>query len=243
MAEVEIELKRRLFEKGATLAGVADLAPLKEIKTIPADLLEGFKSAISIAVAVPYAAFAAIKNQPNELYLHHYAATNNLLDLLALDIARFLEEKGGEALAIPCSQAADKKNNYGHISHKAVARLAGLGWIGKNDLLINRYYGGRLRFATVLTDFDLRANQKIEPNRCGRCHICAQACPAEAIKDTRLKDYPSSREEVLYFERCRQKLENDFARGLNLGKPICGICIKVCPFSRLKLKDKTKERE
>ena len=49
----------------------------------------------------------------------------------------------------------DWQGQRGHISHKHIAVAAGLGWIGRNNLLVHPRHGGRLRLNTVLTDMEL----------------------------------------------------------------------------------------
>ncbi len=75
-----------------------------------------------------------------------------------------------------------KPTSWAHISHKAVARMAGLGWQGKSLLLINPEYGPRVRLVTILTDMPLTPDGPVK-NRCGACLECVQACPASAIKN------------------------------------------------------------
>lgn len=71
---------------------------------------------------------------------------------------------------------------YGAISHRAVHRMAGLGWLGKNLPLVNPQYGPRIPLVTVLTDALLTIGCSIE-NRCGKCMLCRHTCLAEGIKD------------------------------------------------------------
>ncbi|MBO8128223.1 MAG: epoxyqueuosine reductase [Peptococcaceae bacterium] len=224
-------LKELALECGAHVCGIADLDLLQELPTIPENLLDGYTRAVSIGMAVPYGAFLTIDRAPTRLYMHHYRTVNDILDRIALKIAAAVESMGGKALAIPASEILDHKQLLGNISHKAVARVAGLGWQGKNLLLINPQYGSRLRLVTVLTDLNLDPDAPVK-NRCGKCSKCADACPAGAIKNVTFADHPRSRDEALYFERCVNKLTRDFAEELGLGKPVCGVCIKVCPWSR-----------
>lgn len=71
------------------------------------------------------------------------------------------------------------------------------------------------------------------PNRCGKCRNCLEACPSGAIKAASWEDHPENREVALDFAKCVDKLTKDFAQRPLIGKPICGVCIKVCPWSGL----------
>ncbi|HUW66202.1 MAG TPA: 4Fe-4S double cluster binding domain-containing protein [Spirochaetia bacterium] len=88
-----------------------------------------------------------------------------------------------------------------------------------------------MRLASVLTDAPLEADPLL-PNRCGTCRNCQEACPVKAIHGAGWEDHPQSREEALHLSKCLEKLTEDFARRPGVGKNICGICIKVCPWGK-----------
>ena len=223
-------VKQQIRESGADLVGIADLEPLRELEFIePANLLEPFTRAISIAVQLPVAVFEMISDQPTPIYSNIYNTANRLLDELAFKAAVALQKDGFNSLPVPASQLLDWDKLYGAISHKAIARVAGLGWQGKNLLLITPQYGSRVRLVTVLTDAPLQVAQAME-NRCGKCMQCRDACPVGAIKGVSTKDNYSTREEAIYLDKCSNKLIEEFAKLDGIGSPICGICIKACPY-------------
>ncbi|AFM41406.1 hypothetical protein Desaci_2458 [Desulfosporosinus acidiphilus SJ4] len=226
-----LELKQKAIELGADLVGIADLRRVSGIPTEPKDLLEKYTSAVVIAIAVSPDVFEQIKNEPTPLYVHHYQAVNILLDNITLRLQNELLQEGFRALAIPASLTVDKVNWMGHISHKAMAKAAGLGWQGKSLLLVTPKYGPRVRLATILTNAQLDQDP-VQPNRCGKCNRCQLACPAAAIKGISWDDHPQSREEALHFSRCVEKLTNDFAKRPEIDKNICGVCISVCPWGK-----------
>ena len=226
--------KDRIIGLGANIVGVAEIEPLKELKTDPPDLLEPFSKAISIALALPLAIFEQISHHPTPIYKSIYQTANLILDQIAFRAAMALQNDGFYSLPIPASQVLDKENWYAAISHKAVARMAGLGWQGKNLLLITPQYGSRVRLVTVLTTASLNAD-KPEKNRCGDCTACQDACPAQAIKGINTKTHYKNRNEAMYFSRCMEKVTGEFAKIPEVGVPICGICVKVCPFGRKKV--------
>ncbi|MCF8103925.1 MAG: 4Fe-4S dicluster domain-containing protein [Desulfohalobiaceae bacterium] len=225
------QIKTRIRELGADLAGVADIEPLQALETNPTDLLQGFTRAVSIAVHLPAAVFETISDKPNPLYNATYQTANRMLDELALRTANSLEKDGYSSLPVPASQILDQEKWLAAISHKAVARMAGLGWQGKNLLLITPEYGSRVRLVTVLTEAPLAVDGPVK-NRCGTCTQCRDACPARAIKGASTTDHYQDREEALHFSRCAEKLSAEFARMTDIGNYICGVCIKACPFGR-----------
>ncbi|MBN1106967.1 MAG: epoxyqueuosine reductase [Deltaproteobacteria bacterium] len=224
-------IKEAILGFGAHLVGVADVQALKDLRLDPPNLLEPFSRAISVAIQIPAAVFEGIEERPTPIYNTVYQTANRLLDEIALRTAVALQGESFPSLPIPASQVLDRENWYAAISHKAVARMAGLGWQGKNLLLITPRYGSRVRLVTILTTAPLQTDNPIR-NRCGSCTLCRDACPAGAIKGVPTQDHYSDRNEALHFSRCVEKVAVEFAKLPEIGVPICGICIKVCPFGR-----------
>ena len=222
-------LKDRARGWGATLVGIADLELLRGIQTEPADLLSGFTRAVSLGVRLSDPILDAIEDRPTPLYAQHYQKVNALLDELALRTSLALQKAGGRALPLPASQVLDAENLTSYISHKAVALAAGLGWQGKSLLLVTPQFGPRVRLVTVLTDLDLPSDAPLA-NRCGKCRVCAEACPAGAIRGVNTTSHYASREEALRFQSCRDKILNEFSKLPHITGGICGVCVSVCPF-------------
>jgi epoxyqueuosine reductase len=224
-------LKTSIHALGADLVGVADTNPLQGLHLDPPGLLQPFARAISIAVRLPAIVFEGIIDRPTPLYSSIYQTANRMLDEISFKAANLLQADSHRSLPIPASQVLDRVNWLGSISHKAVGRMAGLGWQGKSLLLINPLYGPRIRLATILTDAPLTPDEPIA-NRCGNCTLCVDACPVGAIKGVGTDDHYQSREEALYFSRCVEKLVGEFSAMPLIGDAICGICIKACPYGR-----------
>jgi len=230
------KLKKKIRGFGADLVGIADAEPLKELKVNPPDLLTPFSRAVSIALQLPAAVFEQISDRPTPIYKSIYQTANLILDQIAYKTAIALQNDGFCSLPIPASQVLDKENWHAAISHKAVARMAGLGWQGKNLLLITPQYGSMVRLVTVLTNATLNLDGPVK-NRCGDCAACQNACPAQAIKGVNTETHYKNRNEAIYFSRCVEKTVGEFAKIPEVGAPICGICIKACPFGK-KFQDK-----
>lgn len=233
MAVDSFSLRQAALRWGASLFGVADLDHLRAVPVQPPNLLDGWSRAISLGVRLADPVLDGIVNGPTPLYAHHHQAVTARLDDTALRLALLIQEAGGRALPLPAWQPLDPADRTSPLSHKAVAVAAGLGWQGKSLLAISPLYGPRIRLCTVLTDLPLQPGRPLM-NRCGACTRCADACPAGAIKGTALPSKPGahyeSRDEALHFERCRALLRDDFAKRPLIGQPICGVCIKVCPW-------------
>ncbi|MCX7702714.1 MAG: hypothetical protein N2234_01235 [Planctomycetota bacterium] len=188
-----------------------------------------FKYAIVLALPLPCSALTDVTTAPTPLYLHHYRQLNYILDRISYSVAVMIEENGYDALSIPASQYVTMSPYpRGAISHRVFAYYAGLGFIGRSRLLINRRYGARVRLTTILTNAPIKGDETVpsadslyDNRNCGDCFRCVQACPAGAI---------SASSEKFSLDRCLAKL-SEFRKINFIGQHICGICIKVCPFS------------
>ncbi len=207
---------------GASLFGVADLRTFKkeEFLLLPASLNQ-LPLAISTGFHLSDAILEEIEHQPTPLYFHHYQRVNILLDTIGLIVSSTIQDLGYQALPIPASQIVDWKNQKGRLSHKHVARAAGLGWIGRNNLLVNEKFGSRIRLVTILTDLPLEVDSPLAKD-CGSCRACMKVCPAGAIKE---------KQEDFDHLRCYEQLRV-FAKTLHFSHNICGICVKACRGKR-----------
>lgn len=227
------QLKEFVRGIGADCVGVADLMLLGGIQTDPKDLLDGYSMAVSMAVRLADGIIDPITNDPTPLYQQHYLKVTAFLDILAIRVSQFLQAGGARALPIPASQILDRQNWFSYISHKAVAIAAGLGWQGKSLLLVTPDFGPRVRLVTVLTDAALESDQPVE-NRCGKCSLCAEACPVQAIKNVNTERHYENREEALHMDRCVERVTNNPVRLEFIESPICGVCIRACPWGSRK---------
>jgi epoxyqueuosine reductase QueG len=172
------DLKTFARSLGADLIGVADLDPLRKgLPLFPENLIESYCYGLSIGVRLKDEVIEDIEDGPTPEYAQHYRDVNAALDTISAQVVQWVKEKGFRVKAIPAAETVNEISLLGSISHKAVARMAGLGWQGKSLLLINPEYGPRVRLVTVLTDMPLTPDRPIE-NRCGKCLECVKACPA-----------------------------------------------------------------
>jgi len=155
-----------------------------------------------------------------------------LLMRLQRTTEKWLRERGFRSLSIPPD--SDRIKNkliaklYHLVSHKTAATCSGLGWIGKNGLIINKRYGSKLSWATVLTNAPLDPDVPVRESLCGECDLCVKHCPSGAVTGT-----VWSREEplkkIVNYEKC-SSLKKE--RRLFEEKPNCGLCVTICPYSR-----------
>lgn len=204
------------YKESASLFGVAYIKNIRNEFLLPKEIKEKFEFAISFGFRLSKPIIDTLIDRPNQFYYFHYQRVNQLLDNIALKLTSYIQSKGYQALPIPASQVIDWQNLKGTVSHRKIANLAGLGWIGKNNLLINFKFGAQVRYATILTDIPLDADKPFLENRCGNCKECIRICPAKAIS-----------EYTFNIAACIEKLR-EFMKTEKIGQMICGLCVKAC---------------
>jgi epoxyqueuosine reductase len=201
---------------------------------------KGFNYGISIGERLDDRILDDIKNGPTIEYYNHYKKVNSELAKLTNSIHADLMRAGIDSIPIEPTISAgpegyDKeylKTLTVDISHKMVATRAGLGWIGKTDLLVSRVFGPRLRLVSILLRQDPGINSvPIDTSECGNCKICVVKCPANAANG-REWNIMTSREEFFNPHKCREKCGELAQQKLKVDARICGLCVSVCPLGK-----------
>lgn len=175
---------------------------------------------MGIRLSVPV--LETVKTAPTRTYYHHYRMVNFVLDQAALRIAGECHRTGRRAFPVPASQILDWDRLLGHLSHRETGFRAGLGWRGRNNLLVNPRFGSQVRYISVLTDLPLPEGRALESD-CGQCIDCIRVCPVGAIhKDPEQFD----------LDKCSAQLRR-FSKEEKLNELICGLCVRACSGRRL----------
>ena len=211
------ELKAFALGLGFDLLGVADVTAMRGEFLLEPATRDRFPLAVSLGKRLSDGVLEDIDDRPTALYFHHYRQANNFLDRGAFLVADFIQKACFRALPAAASQIVDWEGQRAHLSHKHVGRAAGLGWFGRNNLLVNPALGSRFRLVTVLTDMPLMPAVPLDRD-CGACRACAAACPAGAIKETR---------EAFDHRACYETLKEFRKKGYTT-QFICGICVRDC---------------
>ena len=163
------------------------------------------------------------------LYRHHaYDVVNAVLDQMALRVSGALQGGGYRAFPVPAPKRVDDARICGIFSQKLAAHLAGLGWIGKNCLLITPDHGPRVRWVSVLTDAPVAATGGPMGERCGVCTLCEEICPPQAItgRPFRVDEPREARLDAALCDGYFREVEG------RTGAAVCGLCLYICPHGR-----------
>jgi epoxyqueuosine reductase len=246
-------VKARVRELGADLVGIAAAEPLEkeadelarwlrlgyngtmawmaervDVRNDPSRLLPGCRSII--VIAVNYHAPQLHLRFPNFPKISRYAwgrdyhpVLSGILRSLAGEMQEWAREEGVDdfryRVAVDTAPFRDK----------VWAQRAGIGWQGKNTLLLTREFGSWVFIGSLLTTLQLEPDRP-HPDHCGTCTRCIEACPTRAIVYPRKLDARACIS-YLTIEHAGQ-LPARYGENLNGWIFGCDVCQDVCPWNR-----------
>jgi len=193
----------------------------KELRRDPRSLLASARSVICVGKL--YNAAPGVKDPPISRYAW---GSRDYHDVLREGLERMVER-----LAAMATFERKICVDTAPLLERTYARLAGLGWIGKNTCLINEPAGSWFFLGEILTSLDLDPDFA-PPDRCGSCTRCIEACPTQAL-------VPDGDEWTLDARRCisyltielRGPVPEELREGVGGHVFGCDICQDVCPWN------------
>ena len=136
-------------------------------------------------------------------------------------LAEFLQQNG--------AKVSRTFADAGPVPERELAQRAGLGWIGKNTMLVNPTAGSFFFIGSIFTDLALEQDEPFDLDRCGSCTRCLDACPTDALVGPRLLDATRCISYLTIEQRgpIPDALADRF-QGYVFG---CDICNDVCPWN------------
>ena len=151
----------------------------------PSLLVKDCRSIISLGISYPLINYQESPHSKSNGWISSYAIYENyhtLLKILAEKLLKIIQKlsSGSHQLRVFTDSAPILEREFGV--------LGNLGWIGKNANLISSIVGSHFLLAEILTDIILDTNSNRNPDRCGKCQNCVDACPTQCIQPDRTID-------------------------------------------------------
>ncbi len=223
-------VKQILKSKGADLFGFAD------ITSIASNVRYDLPNAIAFAVSLNPEHIAAIPFGASMEYINEVDRVSVFLDKIGENIVDYLTSHGFRAKSFEATYLEDSQKILStSFPHKTVAVLAGLGWIGKCALVINKEYGSAIRISKVLTDAPLICTEPDMSVKCGKCEDCVDVCPGNALTG---KNWSLGLPQKAYYDAhaCNKAATERCEKATGVQDAYCGLCISACPWTQKYLK-------
>ncbi len=248
---IELQIKQTASELGFSACGIAKTEEIiSEKKAFENYLNNGFQGKMTYLERNQDKRFnpSLLMEDAKSVIvvLQNYYANQNLPDNFPYQIARFA--RGGDyhslikgKLNALAGFLTENNPNAKHrvfvdtapVLEKYWAKKAGLGWIGKNGLLINPEIGSFCNIGVLLTTIDLEPDKIRVEDRCGSCTACMEKCPEKAIVEPHVVNPTKC---IAYHTIENSENLDVFANGKYRNCYGCDICQDVCPWNK-KLND------
>lgn len=195
----------------------------------PTKLVEGSKSIISLA----YNYYTpAVQEDATAPKISKYAYGKDYHDILKKKLAElyfFISENIGNINGRMFVDSAP-------VMERAWAEKSGLGWIGKNGLLLSKQKGSFFFLAEIILDLELAYDDPMTTDFCGKCTRCIDACPTDAIVNNKIVD--GSRCISYLTIELKGELPSEFQNKMDNWMFGCDVCQDVCPWNRFSVQHK-----
>jgi len=246
MPSLESAIKVQARALGFELVGIASATPADGIDRMRAWLEQGYAGEMnymrrhadarqhpeSILPGVRSVVMVGMNYKPAEdpnfrtRHIARYACGADYHDVLWERLNRLLAWLQQDCPGCRCRGVVDTAP----LLERDFARRAGLGWFGKNAMLINKRLGSYFFIGALLTDLELHPDAPHETSHCGSCTACLDACPTAAFVGPGVLD---SRRCISYLTiELRGPIPQDLRSGMGDWLFGCDVCQEVCPWNR-----------
>ena len=214
---VEKDIRNIFLKYPEVIYGFTDIAYSEYANT--------YKSAL--VFAVPYGEQLTMETYSEVKFEQGILDAKKVLEEILAQLLKMLDEYNVKYYVPPVAQN-DEVNLTVPFSFKFAAVNAGLGWIGKNDVVITKQYGPRVRLSAILINEQFVYGNKIITSNCPEnCKKCVDVCPHKALHNVQW-NINSLRNDIIDYRLCNEK------RSIYLKthgrKNACGLCMAACPF-------------
>jgi epoxyqueuosine reductase len=235
-------LKAEAYARGAMMAGIATLGPMDTADAYDAWIANGYAGEMAYLERgaekrrdstrpVPGAVSALViavnygGTQPDGP-VARYARGDDYHDVL-VPMLRGVQDWASAELGFDVGGKA--YTDTGPILERELAQRAGLGWFGKNTMLISPKHGSFFFIGVLLLALELECDAPFETDHCGTCTRCLDACPTDAFVSPRVMDATK----CISYRTIEFKGEIDAALAAKMGGLVygCDICQEVCPWN------------
>lgn len=190
----------------------------------PTKLVEGAKTVISLVYN--YYPKEQLPSGKSDIKLAKYAYGEDYHFVIREKLNQFLETLRKEIGEIDGRGFVDSAP----VMERQWAEKAGLGWRGKNSLLLNRGMGSFYFLSELIIDLEVTPDPPMTKDFCGTCTACIDACPTDAIVDNGVID--GSRCISYLTIELKDAIPNEFKEKMENWAFGCDICQDVCPWNR-----------
>lgn len=225
-----VERLRRWKNAGMN-AGMSFLENNIELRTDPRLLLKDAKSIIVAGISYYSPAKQGGDGVP---YISRYVYGNDYHAIINEKLHLLLEY----ILSLQPSASGKTYVDTGPVLEKAWAREAGLGWIGRHSILINKEIGSFMFLGEIILNIELQYDTPCSENNCNECRLCIETCPTGAINNDKTID---ARKCISWLTiENKDPIPEEFLGQMKERIIGCDICQDVCPWNK-KLKALNKD--
>ncbi len=180
----------------------------------------------ALVFAVPYTEMIDSQTYKEEKLENLIAEAGEKADEILRRIASFCNDRNIRYFIPPSSQDNEIELKA-RFPFKEAAANAGIGWIGRNDLLITKKYVPRIRLSAILVDYNFNKSNPVLNSKCPpECFNCMISCPYKLIKGIRWKS-GMKRDSIINYKECNRQRSKFIVK--HSRKNSCGLCLVSCP--------------